>query len=400
LAGVIGHAYEYGSSSPGSKSAEAEFDVVDLTDRASPKSSPFIRPATFGDEQPPNREWAVEGWIPAGKTTLISGDGGVGKTLIAQQLLTAVATPGATWFDKKVVHGPVLGVFSEDDTNEMWRRQIDVCRAMDIPMPSLTDVNWWTLDSVAATGCVLMSFTRENPEGKVGLFFRRLDEAMEQLKPVMVVLDPIANMFGGNELDRAQVTGFVNRTLNRLCTKHGATMIALVHPSLSGMTEGTGRSGSTGWANAVRSRLYLTRPEKDPAGDYRELRPTKNNYGRLDDKIDLRWSSGAFVRATPGSEDDPVRVAQRALLSAMGIVAERDEPMTMSKQSPYYAVKQVRGMPEVKGIALPLLGEALEMLLRDGKLRLREHRTKDRKTIDVIEITTNHDEFARADEDI
>lgn len=391
-------AYKSGTSAPGAKSADAEFDVIVIADRHPP--SPFVRPSTFGDGEPPTREWAVEGWIPAGKTTLISGDGGVGKTLVAQQLLTAVATPGATWFDKKVIHGPVLGVFSEDDTNEMWRRQIDVCRSTGIPLSGLNDVNWWTLDSVAAEGCVLMSFTRENPEGRIAPFFKRLDAAMAVLKPVMVVLDPIANMFGGNELDRAQVTGFVNRTLNRLCVKHGSTVIALVHPSLSGITEGSGRSGSTGWANAVRSRLYLTRPQNDKLGDYRELRPTKNNYGRLDEEIKLRWHDGAFVRATPGGDTDPLRVAMLSLLSAIAIVISRGDPMTTSKQSPYYTLKQVRGLPEVKGVAPGMLEEAFETLLREGKLVAREIRTPNgRRSLTSVEIALDDNQFERADGD-
>ena len=35
------------------------------------------------------------------------------------------------------------------------------------------------------------------------------------------------------------------------------TFLLLAHPSLTGMSTGTGMSGSTGWNNAARSRMYF-----------------------------------------------------------------------------------------------------------------------------------------------
>ena len=69
---------------------------------------------------PPERNFIVGAWLPAGCVTSPYGAGGVGKSLLAQQLATCVAT-GKPFCSHPVRSGPVLGLFCEDD--ELWRRQ-------------------------------------------------------------------------------------------------------------------------------------------------------------------------------------------------------------------------------------------------------------------------------------
>mgnify|MGYP001616429289 FL=1 len=49
----------------------------------------LFEPATLDGTIPPPRRWIVEGLVPQGAVTMLGGDGGVGKTLLAQQLATA-----------------------------------------------------------------------------------------------------------------------------------------------------------------------------------------------------------------------------------------------------------------------------------------------------------------------
>ncbi len=44
----------------------------------------------------PERKWLVPNWIPHRNVTMLGGDGGLGKSLLAMQLLTACAT-GHPW---------------------------------------------------------------------------------------------------------------------------------------------------------------------------------------------------------------------------------------------------------------------------------------------------------------
>lgn len=376
---IADNVYAYGTSAPGIRSALAEFDPVEIDQPA----IAFARPATYGDASPPPREFIVAPLIPAHKATLLTGDGGVGKTLLAQQILTAVAT-NQDFFGLPTRHGPVLAVFSEDDEAELWRRQIDINRSVDLAMGDLGHVNWWSADHVSDSGCVLMSFTRDNPEGKLAPFFKRLDAALAQVRPVLFALDPIANMFGGSEIDRAQVTGFVNRVVNRLCVKHQTTALMLAHPSVAGMAEGTGRSGSTGWANAVRSRLYLTRPRNDVSGNYRVLKTTKANYGRWGDEWKLKWSQGCFTLATGGT-DDPELAAEQALLAALRVlILERGEPLSSNSRAGNYAIGRAMRLPECDGRERGALEEAFESLQRRGLVWLEEQDDGRRRVRQVV----------------
>ena len=65
------------------------------------------------------------------------------------------------------------------------------------------------------------------------------------------------------------------------------TILLLGHPSVAGKASGSGYSGSTAWNNAVRSRMYLTRPEEG-AGDERILTRGKANYASSGDETAVR----------------------------------------------------------------------------------------------------------------
>lgn len=64
------------------------------------KPGRIINPAQLVGKKVPPREWLVDGMIPHGKVTLLSGDGGLGKSLLMQQLMTAAAT-GQDWLELK-----------------------------------------------------------------------------------------------------------------------------------------------------------------------------------------------------------------------------------------------------------------------------------------------------------
>ena len=79
----------------------------------------------------------------------------------------------------------------------------------------------------------------------------------------------------------------------------GGSVTVLSHPSLAGMQNGSGFSGSTAWHGAFRFRQYLKGTKagegEQPDNDLRELEFKKNQYGPRGESIALRYQRGLFL---------------------------------------------------------------------------------------------------------
>lgn len=270
---------------------EAELDA------GPPEEEPFaIRAGRFLGKQVPERRWLVNDIIPFGNVSNLSGDGGVGKSLAGLMLGCALVVPDKQWLGFETMKGPVIYFGAEDDIDELHRRLEDIREHMDISWLKLVDLYLVvTIDKEPVLG------TFETGTLKPTTTFLRLEELVTEVKPVVVVLDTTADIFAGNENDRLQVRQFTTM-LRGLALRNETTILTLSHPSLSGLQSGSGRSGSTGWSNSVRARLYLTHSsEKDDSTgepldpDARLLECKKCNYGPIAASVKLRWSKGVFV---------------------------------------------------------------------------------------------------------
>src|SRR4029077_15735317 len=125
--------------------------------------------------------------------------------------------------------------------------------------------------------------------------FETLRRTVRELRPRWVGLDTAADIFVCNERDRSEVRQCVS-LLRGVCLDFDTSVILLAHPSLSGISSGSGLSGSTAWNNSVRSRLYL-KSEKKKDGDQDEvdegdgsgriLEFMKSNYSALAKPVKL-----------------------------------------------------------------------------------------------------------------
>lgn len=309
LAAKVASAYRSAQNAPGSALPSAEFEAFpDFDAGDGPVAKKPANPLTvisatdFAGKPVPPREWEVTDWIPSRTVTLLSGDGGTGKSLLALQLAVAAAT-GGTWLGKHPKHGRALYLSAEDDTDELHRRLSDIAGATDI---SLRDLQGLKIVPLAGKDALLA--TQDDRAGKLRRteLFTSVETILADFKPRLLVLDTLADLYGGNENDRAQVRQFIGM-LRGWALRHRLAVLLLSHPSQSGMASRTGTSGSTGWNNSVRSRLYLTRivedggRERDP--DARVLQSLKSNYGRVGSEIRCRYSAGVFTTRRPEVEE-------------------------------------------------------------------------------------------------
>src|SRR5205823_5080611 len=88
------------------------------------------------------------------------------------------------------------------------------------------------------------------------LLFTKIEKLVDEHLPSLLVIDTLADVYGGDENIRGQVRQFLG-FLTRLAIKYDVAVVVLAHPSLSGMASGSGTGGSTAWHNSVRGRLYL-----------------------------------------------------------------------------------------------------------------------------------------------
>jgi RecA-family ATPase len=302
-------------------------------------------PIELEGQKAPPRDWLVDGLIPAKNVTLLTGNGGLGKSLLAQQLCTATAL-GHDWLGIKTKQCPSFALFCEDDQDELHRRQIDICNSTMTPFSHLENMRW--MSGIGGDN-VLMNFDQRSSDKTLTPFFFELMELFKELKPGLIVIDTLADTFGGNEIMSAQVRAFINNCLSRYCREIGAAVVLLGHPSRAGLSTGDGLSGNMQWNNAVRSRLYLTKPDDSKDENERVLSTMKANYGPSGSSIDVRWNDGLFVPINPltgvvGQIDS--RNNEKVFLNCLKAIEERGSKVSESRNSANYAPKVIALMPE------------------------------------------------------
>ena len=334
-----------------------------------------ISPISWAGQSPQPYDWMVDGAMLRGTVSMLSGDGGVGKSLLAQQLLTAAAV-GVDWLGLATKPCAAYGFFCEDDEDELQRRQAKINKHYNCDMGDLERL---TYVSRVGQENVLLEFDRRTDKPQPTPLFGQLEQSIRESGAQMVLIDTVADTFGGIEISRVQVRRFIT-ALRALAVSIEGCIILTAHPSMQGMVSGRGTSGSTAWNNSVRSRMYLTRDEaadgEDPDdNDRRVLRTMKNNQGPGRGKIPLTWDDGVFVRmgaaAGTGDRVDHIQVEVALLEVARRMVQTGAEPLA-DPHPRNSLVNMARQMAETRAYSWGALVAAQNRLVSAGRLELAE----------------------------
>lgn len=330
-----------------------------------------INPADWQGLPIPERKWFVPGLIPSRVVTLLSGDGGAGKSLLALQIGMATALDCEAWKDVKPCPGQCLYVGAEDEADEFHRRMADILEGYGHSFSDLKGS--FRLVPLAERDALLMIENR----GKMVAtpLLQQLIDEITAFKPSLIVLDTAVDLYGGDEIKRAQVKQFVG-AFHRLAIQLDCAVLLLSHPSVQGMQSGTGLSGSTAWNGAVRSRLYLTEAtDKDADRNARVLTTMKANFGPKGGKIGLRWDRGRFV-LDDGTQDNQARTLLNNRID--GIFLELLSKLTRQGQnlspnaSQSHAPRVMANHSDAKGLSKKQLAAAQQRLLDAGKIQIVE----------------------------
>jgi hypothetical protein len=336
-----------------------------------PAPAVLITPLDWPDGAPPPVDWLADHRIPRGDVTTLHGDGGTGKTDIACQLAEGCSRAAPYWLGHEIAHGPVVIISAEEPQRELRRRIWLHSQRDGFDAAHLADLHLWFPGDVA--GAVFATPDRSGIMHPTPLF-RSIEAAISAIAPVLVIVDNVAATFTGNQNDRVMVRSYVNlwRTIARQ-TSHPAVLL-LDHPSLSGLTNGSGRGGNMDWRNAVRSALYLRVPEDKTEADagIRVLETQKSNYGPTGQPVRLQWATGGLqleqgpstlVRIAEDAKVDDLFLRLLDKFSAQG----RDVRSTTGSG---YAPGEFEDDPEAKtaGVKAKALKAAMARLFEAGKI--------------------------------
>ena len=344
----------------------SEAEAEPATDRR-----PLNWPALLFQGEPPARQWAIPHWLGIGHVTLLAGPGGVGKSLLAQQIGSSLAT-GDAFIEKPERAYKTLMWMGEDDHDELWRRQVQIAGRAG---RELTDYAGLVIESYAGRNCTLAETVFGAIAGTAML--KELEEQVADYDAEVVILDNIARLFGGNENERHHVTTFVNLIAGACNRKRPTAIVLLGHPA---KVEGSEWAGSTAWEAAVRSRWFFGRTLPDAAGealetdpDVRYLARRKSNYSALD-ALQMRMDPAAHILTipeAPAAARDRVLHPARAeamVLEALGELVKQGVATSDEKRNQAFLPRVMVERKMAQRTQIPALMDALYRLRSTGKV--------------------------------
>lgn len=333
---------------------------------------PAVCVSSWQGKPVPPRQWCLPDWVPDHVVTLLSGDGGTGKSLLAMQLATCAAL-GLPFMGIELARRRVLYLAAEDDLEELHRRQADINEGYSIDFADLEEQLWFR--GIKGEEAMLATADKHR-QLKPTRTYENLKNFCVSRGIQLLIVDTVADTFGGLEIDRQQVTRYV-RLLEEIARATGGAVIILAHPGVAGLANGSGISGSTAWRNAVRSVVYMRRPTSEEADgpearDLRVVERLKGNFAATGAELRLVWFRGQFgladtIDGTPKAFD--VYAAEVRVMAAVKDTVKQRRLISLSKTSPRWAPKIIRGYEGQHGLTVGQIADVLEGMLRKGLLR-------------------------------
>lgn len=187
-------------------------------------------------------------YIPLGKLTLLEGDPGLGKTFLALNICAAISNgwplPGPDGLPGTPLdQGNILFMTAEDGLADTLAPRLEKMGADRNKIYCLT--GWKLADSDEEQAFTLSDVNV-------------LRAALDQVKPLLVVIDPLQAYMGGIDMHRANETRPLLSTLGRIAEEYNCAVLAIRHLSKGGGTKALYRGlGSIDFTAAARSILLV-----------------------------------------------------------------------------------------------------------------------------------------------
>src|SRR5919112_1894819 len=255
----------------------------------------------FSDmEMPGPRRYLLKDLVLAAYVTLLYGDGGVAKSLLALALAVAVAGGSGRWLGREVECCPVLYVDFELDAEEQARRVHQLCRGQELDTPPEN------LLYLSALG---------HPAGEA--FTAALEACTEHSVGLMVV-DSLGPALQGDAEAARDVIGFFQKSIEPFRAE-GIAILIIDHQSRlqAGQSyQSKGAFGSVFKTNLARSVIQAQATERGEGTLTVRLRQKKHNFGPLAEPFGVKLSFAEEAIGLEAAELDASELAEEATLNA------------------------------------------------------------------------------------
>lgn len=361
---------------------------VPLSSYREPKGPalPAVSAASFAGKAVPERRFHdAKGYIPHSGVTLLYGDGGTGKSLIALQLAAATVT-GRQWLGMDVQQGPVIYFSAEDDLDESHIRLNAIA---EYSGAELSEMDRLTIMPMVGQECVLAHDTGRGLVKPTALF-KAFNDHVKVMNPALIIIDNAIDVLAIDQNNASQVKQAMH-VLSSLSINTDCPVLLLAHPSKASMANGVGDGGSVHWSNSARSRLYLSRIFSDDGNgnkheddvNARQLSRMKANYAPIGEGIKLHWNDGIFAHeashAEPtGNGHDKAAYAESVFIDLVNYHNEKGltlSPMHGSNYAPTVFARHINS----NGVTKKRFEVAMQTLMKLNKIEVGQDGSETRK---------------------
>jgi predicted ATP-dependent serine protease len=209
-------------------------------------------------------EWVVEGFIPEGSVTLVTGDSGIGKSTLALAAAGAVAH-GLPFLGRTTLQKPVLYIDGENPVSVVRER---LERLHIAEMDALKLWGQWNVRAPDPCSDLVLEWAKA---------YRGL-----------IIVDSLIQFHSGSEQDSADTRRYMNR-FKRLAHV-GASPFVLHH---TGKAENSKQYRGSSDIKAVVDQAFVLEAVGEPGGGALRLKPFKERVAKVGE-IHLDFSSGVF----------------------------------------------------------------------------------------------------------
>jgi RecA-family ATPase len=338
---------------------------------------------------PPPRQFIVEGCLPAGIVAALSGEGGSGKSYLAELMAVAIASGRSVPPFTVVTPATVLFVSVEDDELALQGRLYRIEQEIGLS-PAEQDQLHANLVIASARGVLgaLMEFDEaRNPRPAMGTDWLRMK--MEEVQPALVILDTKSRLFGLQENSNDDGAAWVSNLESLLVDHTGASFLVISHVGKKNEDEKTKQYGARGASafvdncRAVFAFVGASEAEKKrlratDIGPVHKLVHAKASYSKPQDDaffVKNPWGVPVYIDAE-SARDENLSAALDELMDVL--LVEKPEGVNKKKlvRGTETEFKRIRNLiVETTGIKLQDLEAVINLGVESG--RLIEEREED-----------------------